>query len=553
MPFAQADFERDLCPPEALEPESLQRFRDLLEAANSGGRLRRFELDGSRDHRPEAYEAAGQVILNQSDLLVVVWDGGVANGQGGTFETLHRAMASHVPVVWIDAKAPHGWMLLLATEDLERIEDHAQCSPPPTDDDPAADRKRLRAAIVALVEDELSLPNVEGLAENRPHLAAFLSEHKPRLNLAFAWKLFRDLLDRGSLRMPGLIVHDYVDQIKSSWPSHADGRPREGLSSPSASTSWINDILRAHYAWSDKLADRYADAHRSAFIWQSLLAATAVFLAVLPMAASWKPHRDASLAVAVIEAVVLIMMLGIPSFAKRRSWHLKWTEYRVLAELIRELRILIPLGGGRPRSRTAAHLADYGDPAQTWMYWQVRAIARATDLPNAKVDADYLGGQIDYLLDFLGSPEGGRGQIGFHHMSSERYERIHARLHEFALTAVSLTIIGVALNWLLPLILGAREPEGFGRWLILISAFFPALTAALASINNQGEFARLRRRSYAMAENFKALKRKVVELQLSGRVTLTGLNDLAGRFAAMMVDENTDWRIVVLDLPHAAG
>ena len=145
------------------------------------------------------------------------------------------------------------------------------------------------------------------------------------------------------------------------------------------------------------------------------------------------------------------------------------------------------------------------------------------------------------------------GQIGFHHMSSERYERIHARLHQFALWVFSLTIVGVGLNWIAPFLLGANEPPDFGRWLMLISAFFPALGAAFASINNQGEFARLRRRSYAMSEGFAELRRKVVEVQVSQRGTLADLNSLASQAAAMMIDENTDWRIVVLDLPHAAG
>ena len=38
----------------------------------------------SAARRPHA--AAGQVVLNQSDLLVVVWDGGGAGGLGGTVE-----------------------------------------------------------------------------------------------------------------------------------------------------------------------------------------------------------------------------------------------------------------------------------------------------------------------------------------------------------------------------------------------------------------------------------------------------------------------------------
>ena len=63
-------------------------------------------------------EAAGEVVLNQSDLLVAVWDGGAANGVGGTFATLRRAIEFNIPVIWVDSRAPHGWRILRAAEDL---------------------------------------------------------------------------------------------------------------------------------------------------------------------------------------------------------------------------------------------------------------------------------------------------------------------------------------------------------------------------------------------------------------------------------------------------
>jgi len=219
--------------------------------------------------------------------------------------------------------------------------------------------------------------------------------------------------------------------------------------------------------------------------------------------------------------------------------------------------VLVPQHGGRPLPRTPAHLASYGDPTQSWMYWQVRAIARAAGLPNARVGVPYVADQLAYLSDFIGAPAEGRGQprgqIGFHHANCERLERIHHRLHRMALVLFAVTILGVALNWFIPLVM-AREPSWIGRWLILVSAFFPALGAALASINNQGEFARLQRRSRAMAEGFAAVKTRIAGLRdQDAGATLAEVTALAAHMAAMMVDENIDWRIVVLDLPHAAG
>ena len=83
-------------------------------------------------------------------------------------------------------------------------------------------------------------------------------------------------------------------------------------------------------------------------------------------------------------------------------------------------------------------------------------------------------------------------------------------------------------------------------WLILVAAGFPALGAAVASINNQGEFARLQRRSQAMVAGFVDLRAKVAHLAARPTVPpLIEVTDIAAEIATMMLDENTEWRIVV--------
>jgi len=113
MPFPQAEFERDFQPDRALESDSLENFRRLLARATT-----RFELDGRRADEAAAYGAAGTVVLNQSDLLVVVWDGIRTDKRGGTEETFAAARARSVPVVWVDAHAPHAWQLVDARHPL---------------------------------------------------------------------------------------------------------------------------------------------------------------------------------------------------------------------------------------------------------------------------------------------------------------------------------------------------------------------------------------------------------------------------------------------------
>jgi hypothetical protein len=132
MPFAQGEYERD------FDSASRSRFRRLLRdfepnaagcdegeagapaSARTGedgalGRvlgLSRLELDGSRDDPELAYGSAGRVVVHQSDLLVVVWDGLREGLLGGTEETFRDARQRGVPIVWVDALEPTRWQLV---------------------------------------------------------------------------------------------------------------------------------------------------------------------------------------------------------------------------------------------------------------------------------------------------------------------------------------------------------------------------------------------------------------------------------------------------------
>jgi len=553
-PFAQEEFERDFQTHDSLDTRSLEEFRGILRQAKASDALTLFELDGRRTHNQESYLAAGRVVLNQSDLLVVVWDGGGPNGVGGTVDTLREAIDYNVPALWIDSRAPHAWRLLRQAEDLDCLDDDGLCT-----GGPAAlggqSAASLHAAVGEVVSRELDLPLALGSlapdAETRAHLSTYLGERKPDVNFSVTWKLFRDLMDRGVLRWPRFTTQDFVSQICADWPTAADATD----SPPSASASWINTQLRPYYAWSDKLADLYADGHRSGFVWSALLAATAVFTALLPVAGHFSPR--AAVATGIVEAAILCVMVALPIAARRRRWHQRWMEYRNLAELIRELRILVPLGGARPLPRTAPHLASYGDPTRSWMYWQVRAIARATGLPNVQVTGAYAAEQLTALLALVGNSDDAAarpgGQLGFHQANAERMERIHRRLHRISLILFSITLIAVGVDWAARVAAPAIADEVID-WLILVAAGFPALGAALASINNQGEFARLQRRSQAMTAGLADLRGKIAHVAARpGPLLLSDVTELAAELSTMMLDENTEWRIVVQDLPHAAG
>ena len=108
LPFSQPQYEADFS-----APGSLGEFRRLLAASDAV-----FELPDVDSPQPRAlgYRAAGELILRQCDLLVAIWDGAPAAGIGGTPEMIDRALDARLPVLVIDAAAPHALRLLPARD-----------------------------------------------------------------------------------------------------------------------------------------------------------------------------------------------------------------------------------------------------------------------------------------------------------------------------------------------------------------------------------------------------------------------------------------------------
>jgi hypothetical protein len=78
-------------------PESKAEFRELLARAEEIVDL------PPAPTRDAAYEQVGEYVLDHSDVLVAVWDGLDAQGQGGTADIVGRALARGMTVIHIKA------------------------------------------------------------------------------------------------------------------------------------------------------------------------------------------------------------------------------------------------------------------------------------------------------------------------------------------------------------------------------------------------------------------------------------------------------------------
>jgi hypothetical protein len=107
-------FPRDVYIRDFTTQASIDDYCDLLDRADSVQ-----ELPGaydSDDDRDAAYAALNDTLIDQIDVLIALWDGDEPRGIGGTAQAVETALGSGIPVIWIDAHAPHEALVLTRAE-----------------------------------------------------------------------------------------------------------------------------------------------------------------------------------------------------------------------------------------------------------------------------------------------------------------------------------------------------------------------------------------------------------------------------------------------------
>lgn len=78
--------------------ESRAEFEQLLSLA------RRIYQLPPRDSRTEAYQQVGHYVVDNCDVLIALWNGKPAAGQGGTAEIVEYAESNECPLLWINTE-----------------------------------------------------------------------------------------------------------------------------------------------------------------------------------------------------------------------------------------------------------------------------------------------------------------------------------------------------------------------------------------------------------------------------------------------------------------
>lgn len=95
LPLKQDDYVQDF-----ETAESRMEFHELL------SRARRVRQLPSKGNRPEAYKQLGRYIVDHCDVLIALWDGKPAAGEGGTGDIVQYARERRCPLFWIHTEDP---------------------------------------------------------------------------------------------------------------------------------------------------------------------------------------------------------------------------------------------------------------------------------------------------------------------------------------------------------------------------------------------------------------------------------------------------------------
>lgn len=540
LPFPAAAYRCDFVGA-GVPYDSLAEFGALLQRASAV-----TELDG-HPGRYDAYAPLGRVLVDQCDLLVAVWDGGEARGPGGTANLVRQARREELPVVRglrAGAGGVHFWLEDRDRSDegvargLRLLEDRVRLLlAPPPDVATAGGREDPRAAWFA---EALPRP-----AASRMFDAVVACFHRrpgeTGGRLARVVAAFRGRYTPAPTDDPGKATRA---AWRAAWPPAL----------PYDVVAGALDRFALQHGWADTLATWAGARFRGSFTTIFLLSWVAVLAAFAGALASAGAASGATFAARLVEGIVLLTILRLVRRARRDHWHERWLEYRSLAERLRHLAILWPMGRSTPLVRVPREPVA-GDPRTGWVGWLLRAVTREAGLAPGRWDRGYAAACRTLLRDAELEP-----QRTFHRRAVERAHHVHGPLERaaerFFYAALALALFHLGLEgWHL---WHGGEGEAipsaavrFGLTLLEgLGVALPSLAAGIHGFLGTADVEGLAIRSAAIEPRLGEL---VWRLDHLDALETGGVGEVAVEAARVMEGELGTWRSVTASRPLQMG
>lgn len=492
-------------------------FRARMAAPGDISADRSFSIESS-----DQAALAGRVMIEQSDILIAVWDGAIRNLPGGTGHTVAMALEEGSPVLLLDPNQPQVWRLARARESLA-----TWSSLPALDDAMLADlvRDALQpdaGADLMLASERLDQAEWKG---GSSHLLTIYR----RIEALFGGqgRSFRSL--RQTYETPDQIAAGSGAEVLRAAGALPGGDPHYA--------DHIAAQILPRFAWSDGIGAWLSDAYRSGMITNFVLSALAIMIGL-----AYQPfHLDHYKWIfATGEFLLLALILFITWLGSRLDWHARWFETRRVAEYLRHAPILLLLGVARAPGRWP-HGAD-----TTWPEYHARHCLRAAGLPQVSMTKAYLAQALETVL----RPHV-VGQRDYHRVKAARLETVHHRLDKLSEAMFLLAVLSVST--FLVITLGAKFgwidpdlPKSLSHLSTFVGVSLPTLGASIAGMRFFGDFERFAAISEVTAEKLDGVDTRIRLLLAGGEqaIDYAAVAELAHRIDEIVVDEIESWQAV---------
>jgi hypothetical protein len=461
---------------ESRPPEPPRRFEQLVEAADRVLELDRD--DASSDQSPfhhRDYEQAGWIILDHSDLVLVVVHDEPDPALGGTRWIEQRAEEKRLAIIRVPSTQPLAAMLTWTVDG--RREQRRLFTADPAVSNPC--NCTVDAGVfAAALDDQLLGPSFD-LTKTRPGWLErrMIAQLDPAYN-AREWDKRWQL---GSLEP--LLRHDL------------------GLA-----PQQIDADLKAAKVWADYRASAMAELVRGSFIVAALVGVLAVLGALIGII-----FHVLSVWGKLAEILCLLLIFWLIRRSRRVDWRSQWLSLRQLERFVEQAAWLLLLGRGRIYP-TPSHLARFQtDHVALWTNAYFRGVIRSCSFPTVRFAPDYLNTvhalalrnlvteQISYL----------EGEVHFQQKSDEVLESWTKGCVSVAfVVTLAYLIYRFADSFLLPglqmeHVLGETAPR---RVVSVLGALLTAAAAALAAMRSHGEYAQIAARYEGTCEALREIQ-----------------------------------------------
>ncbi len=472
LPIPPQEYEKN------YDGEDLTKFRQLLQldrgkyqaqadptviypAFPSGGR-------GGTLTRDDAYRAAGQYMVDTSEIVIAVWDPNHKEEKGGTATTAKYAISRGKTVIWLDPKNLQQAPAVLRPTEFEAAEAFES----------VGSWERL----------DIAAPT--GLAAFRlPERAKTLSPNFHRL---------------AAYNRDGALKPQEFDQALKK---EAEKFAKSASKLPKSVYDSIAQHILPRLVRADMLSCRYRDLRAvAAWLWPT---AAALAVSIVAFQIFFLPQQYW---IAWIELALLVTCAIAYRVSMYDAWHDKWRNDRRLAEGLRSvLHSSIVLSDEEINkddegSGVQNPLPFYGSE-QSWLVGTIKRIVRKERMRYAGAIDWRAEGDLQAVKEFL-ADEWILDQADYHRKSAERH---HGQAKRYKYLRLSIIALIVVVSVMHATGVGhgheddTHDPHQagalFGRidlWIALLTGVLPAWGAMIHAVSTSDDHERLAERSSRM-------------------------------------------------------